>query len=99
MMNLRAAFDVYGCRISGDRRKLDHLRGWLELSILNALPVQAMARDADRVMQIIELFAVEPDGLLATPTEILRPGRKTKRDTLLPVALFNDNFDLLIFAA
>jgi hypothetical protein len=79
---------------------LDDLRGRPELSILYALPVQAMARDADRVMQVIELFAVEPDGLLATPAETLRPSRETKRDArLLPVAVFDDDFDLLIFAA
>jgi hypothetical protein len=77
---------------------LDNLRGWLELSIFHALAVQAMARDADRVMQIIELFAVEPDSLLATPAQSLRPRRKTKRHALLPVQFFNHNFDLLIFA-
>jgi hypothetical protein len=85
--------------MSGDRWKLDDLRGRPELSIFDALPVQAMARDADRVMQIVELFAVEPNGLLRTPAETFRPGRETKRDALLPVSLFDDDFDLLVFAA
>jgi hypothetical protein len=78
---------------------LDDLRGRPELSFLCALPVQAMACDADRVMQIIQLFAVEPDGLLATPAETFRPRRETKRDILSPVSLFDDNFHLLIFTA
>jgi hypothetical protein len=62
------------CRVSGDGRELDDLRGRSELSILYTPPVQAMSRDADRMMQVVELFAVEPDGLLCTPAETLRPG-------------------------
>jgi hypothetical protein len=78
---------------------LNHLRGWLELSVIHALPVQAMARDADRVVQIVELFAVEPYGLLRAPAETFRPRRETKRNALLPVSLFNHDFDLLVFTA
>ena len=74
-----------------------NLPGRPELSILYAPPIQAMAGDADGVMQVVELFAVEPYGLLRAPAETLRPRRETKRDTLMPVSLFDDDFDLLIF--
>jgi hypothetical protein len=77
---------------------LDDLRRRPELPVFHALPVQAMARDADGVVQVVKLLAVEPDGLLATPAKPLRPGGETKRDALLPVSLFNNDFDLLIFA-
>jgi hypothetical protein len=76
---------------------LDDLRRRLELPILYAPTVQAMARDADRMMQVVELFAVEPDGLLRTPAETFRPSREAQRDAAC--SIFDDNFDLLIFAA
>lgn len=76
MINPPAAFLIYArARVSGDGRELDDLRGRSELSVLRALTVQAMPRDADGVVQVIELFAVEPDGLLRAPPETLRPGR------------------------
>jgi len=78
---------------------LDDLRGWPELSVLDPLMIQAMASDADRVMQIIELFAVEPDSFLRTPAETFGPSRKANRDAARPHPVFNNNFDLLFFAA
>jgi hypothetical protein len=83
--------------ISGDVRELDDLRGRPELPVFDALAVQAMTCDADGVMQVFELVAIEPDGLLRTPTETLRPRREAQRDARS--AVFEDNFDLPVFAA
>jgi hypothetical protein len=52
---------------------LDDLRGGSELSLFDASTVQAMPRRADGVMQFVELFGVELNGLLRTPAEALRP--------------------------
>jgi hypothetical protein len=99
MMSLPAAFCfvLATARVSGDGRELDDLRRRGELSILHAPTVQAMARDADGMMQVVELFAVEPDGLLRTPAEPFRPSREAQRDAACSV--FEDDFDLLVFAA
>ena len=87
------------CRISGDRRKLYDLRGLSELPVFCASAVQPPARDAYGVMQIVELFAVESYGLLRTPAETFCPRRETKRDRVSPLTIFNQDFNLLVFAA
>jgi hypothetical protein len=76
---------------------LDDLRGGSELPVLYAPPVKAMAGNADRMVQVVQLFAVEPDGLLRTPAETLRPSREAQGDNAC--SIFENNFYLLIFAA
>jgi hypothetical protein len=83
-------------RVSGDAGEPYDLRGRCELPVFHAPPVQAMPRDADRVMQVVELFAIEPDGFLRTPTEAVRPRREAQRDDAR--AFFKHYFDLLVFA-
>ena len=67
------------------------------MPVFDASPVQAMSRDADGVMQIVELIGVEPDRLLRTPTETLSPCRQAQRDAT-HTAVFENDFDLLVFA-
>ena len=55
-----------------------------------------MPGDADGVMQVVQLIAVEPDGLLRAPAETVRPRRQAQGDTAR--AVFEYDFDLLIFA-
>jgi hypothetical protein len=50
-------------------------------------------------MQVVELFAVQAYGRLRTPAETLRPSGETKRDTVSPLSVFKQDFDLLVFAA
>jgi hypothetical protein len=42
-----------------------------------------MARDRECAVKVIQLFAIEPYGLLAAPAETFRPGRIAKHYTLL----------------
>ena len=80
-----------------DDRKLNHLRALSELSGCPAFTIQALARNRDSMMQIIELIAFKVDGLLAAPAEIFRPSGETKRNSFDSRLLFYDDFDLPVF--
>jgi len=84
---------------SGERRKLYHLAQARHVSGLCALAIDALARDGERVMQVVQLFRFQMNRLLATPAESISPGRITQRHARRSVlALFQEDFDSLIFA-
>jgi hypothetical protein len=58
----------------------------------------AVARDRDRAVQLVELFAADADGLLATPAETLSPSHVPQRDALDAALLLKGDFDLLLRA-
>ncbi|MBA3766397.1 MAG: hypothetical protein H0W99_05300 [Acidobacteria bacterium] len=88
------------CRLidlfSGECRKLYHLSGLDCLPTFHALKVDAVARDRQRAMKIIELFRIELDGLLTAPTQTFRPGRAAEQDTLRACMLLKVNLYALV---
>jgi len=77
---------------------LDDLCGLRNLTGFSAAAHDAVSRDRDCAMQIIELFGLDPNRLLATPAETLRPCRILERNVIVILALLDNNLDLLILA-
>jgi hypothetical protein len=91
------AYDFELCAfVSGERGKLYDAGGFCELSRFGALAVDALARDGDGTMEVVELVCVEANRFLAAPTEIVYPRRITKRDALRALVRLNDDFHSLI---
>jgi hypothetical protein len=63
-----------------------------------ALPIDAMARDRQGTMQVVKLFAIEPDCLLAAPAKPICPCRLAQHDAFLAFMLLNEEFDSFIIA-
>ena len=57
-----------------------------------------MTRDGDGAVEVVELIAVEADGLLAAPAETFRPRQVAKRDALHALVLLEGDFDSLVCA-
>jgi hypothetical protein len=75
---------------------LDNARRFGELACFGASAVEALARDRDGVMQVVQLFAVESNRFLAAPAEPFDPGRITQRDALRALVRLDDDFYPLI---
>jgi hypothetical protein len=52
---------------------LNNLRCFPNVTRFGVLPVETMARDRQGTMQVIKLFAVEPNRLLAAPAKPVCP--------------------------
>jgi hypothetical protein len=83
---------------SGECRKLYHLSGFDCLTTLGALKIDAVARDRQGSMKIVELFAIQANGLLTAPTETFRPGRAAQHDTFRALMWLKIDLDPLIIS-
>jgi hypothetical protein len=79
-------------------RKLYHLRGFDCLATFCALKIDAVARDRQGSMKIVELFAIEANGLLTTPAQALRPGRAAQHDARRSLMLLKINLYTLVIS-
>jgi hypothetical protein len=74
---------------SGERRELNDLRRLPHLPCFRALPINAMARNRQSSMKVVQLFCVEPDGLLSAPAQAICPCRMAQDDLLATRVLLN----------
>ena len=70
-----------------ERRKLNDLSGFGLLASLCAIKIDAVAGDRQSAMQIVQLFAAEPYGLLAAPAKPFRPSRIAQDHLLRIIAI------------
>jgi hypothetical protein len=72
------------------------LRGLRGFACLCAPTYDAVARDSNCAMQVIELFRLDANRLLTTPAESFRPSQIPERDTINAVAVFHHDLNFLI---
>jgi hypothetical protein len=80
-----------------ERRQLNNLRGFFELTGLCALAVDTVAGDRQGTMKIVNLIAVEANRLLAAPAKPFRPRRMAEHHTLCARMTFDDDLDSFVF--
>jgi hypothetical protein len=74
---------------------LNDLRGLRRLTGIGALSSDAMSRDGDSAVQLVQLVAFNADSFLAAPAQTLRPSQIPYGDAFDAVGY---NLDLLILA-
>jgi hypothetical protein len=77
---------------------LDDLSGTVGLPRLRAASADAVARDGESALKLVELSAVNPDRLLHAPAKPIDPGRILEGDALGVGAPLENNFNPLFFA-
>jgi len=77
---------------------LDDLCGTHGLSRLGAAAADAVARDGERALKLVELIAFNSDRLLHAPAKPIDPGRIPEGDALGVGAPLENNLNPLFFA-
>jgi hypothetical protein len=62
-----------------------------------AVSVDAVAGDCESAVKVIQLLALQPDCLLATPSKAVRPRRITQHDLVASIAGLDCNLDFTVF--